>query len=302
MLVTGKQGVGGEVKVDSGKKDDRWSRGCRLLGGAALAEPRAAAVEITAPLTDLTLKVLGHAEIYRDPSKPFASDAWTTRRARDIFCYIATRKHRRVAKDILIDEFWRDEDIASIEKNFHPTISHIRKALNSRQPLKQNFIVFRDGAYQLNPEYSYFIDSEEFANFIAEAEKAKRDKDDAALRTNLESAYGLYRGDFMDGSYDDWAEEQRLYYREQFSRVLNGLAKLSVAEKHWTDALKYAGEILAIDPYREDLHRLTMKVLAAQSKPAAVKKHYEQMQRQLKDELGIDPSAETRKLYKDLIK
>ncbi len=257
---------------------------------------------LNSPLTDLTIKVLGHAEIYRDPSNPFAADAWTTRRSRDIFCYIATRKHRRVAKDILIEAFWGDEDPETIEKNFHPTISHIRKALNSRQSLKQNFIVFRDGAYQLNPEFSYSIDSEDFVNFIAAAETAKRDDDTAMLRQNLESAYGLYRGEFMDGSYDDWAEEQRHFYSEQFSRVLNGLAKLSVADKRWADALKYANEILAIDPYREDLHRLVLKVLAAQSKPAAVKKHYESMQQLLKNELGIEPSAETRKLFKELVK
>ncbi len=41
----------------------------------------------TASVVDLTLKLLGHIEIYRDASKPFAADAWTTRRARDIFCY-----------------------------------------------------------------------------------------------------------------------------------------------------------------------------------------------------------------------
>ena len=254
------------------------------------------------PLTDLTIKVLGPAEIYRDQSKPFAADAWTTRRARDIFCYIATRKHRRVAKDVLIEAFWGEEEIETIEKNFHPTISHIRKALNSRQQLKQNFIVFRDGAYQLNPEFTYSIDSEEFLAAIAAAETAKREKDDGALRENLERAYALYRGEFLDGSYEDWAEEQRHFYREQFSRVLNGLAKQAVAEKQWTAALKFADEILAIDPYREDLHRLVMKVLAAQSKPAAVKKHYEDMQTLLKQELGMDPSAETKRLYKDLMK
>ena len=273
--------------------------------GAAKKVPvavTAAVSSVVGQITDLTIKVLGHAEIYRDPSNPFAADAWTTRRSRDIFCYIATSKHRRVAKDILIEAFWGDEDPETIEKNFHPTISHIRKALNSRQSLKQNFIVFRDGAYQLNPDFSYSIDSEEFVNFIAAAETAKRDDDTAMLRQNLESAYGLYRGEFMEGSYDDWAEEQRHFYSEQFSRVLNGLAKLSVAEKRWADALKYANEILAIDPYREDLHRLVLKVLAAQSKPAAVKKHYESMQQLLKNELGIEPSPETRKLFKDLTK
>lgn len=254
------------------------------------------------PVTDLTVKALGHVEIYRDPTKPFAPDAWTTRRARDIFCYIATRKNRRVPKDVLIEAFWGDEEFEAIEKNFHPTISHIRKALNSRQALKQNFIVFRDGAYQLNPEFSYQIDTEDFLNHLAAAEAAKKVKNDVDLRHNLESAYALYRGDFMEGLYEDWAEEQRHFYQEQFSRVLNALAKLSVAEKRWPEALKFANQILAIDPYREDLHRLVLKVLAAQSKPAAVKKHYEDMLRQLKDELGIAPSAETKRVFEELTK
>jgi LuxR family transcriptional regulator, maltose regulon positive regulatory protein len=145
-------------------------------------------------ITDLTIKTFGFVEIFRDKSKPFAADAWTTKRARDIFCYIATSKHRRVDKEVLIDAFWSDEDLAAIEKNFHPTISHIRKALNSNQSFKQNFLVFRDGAYQLNPELSYAIDTEEFENAIAEAEKAKREKAAGLFRENLERANELYRG------------------------------------------------------------------------------------------------------------
>ncbi len=107
-------------------------------------------------ITDLTVKVLGFVEIYRDETKPFATDAWTTKRARDIFCFIATSKNRRVEKDVLIDTFWSADELETIEKNFHPTISHIRKALNSRQSFKQNFLLFRDGAYQLNPELVLF--------------------------------------------------------------------------------------------------------------------------------------------------
>ena len=138
--------------------------------------------------------------------------------------------------------------------------------------------------------------------FIAAAETAKRENNDDELRKNLEAANEIFRGEFMEGLYEDWAEEQRPFYQEQFSRVLNALAKLSVSQKRWIDALKFAGQILTIDPYREDLHRLTMKVLAAQSKPAAVLKHYEDMKGLLKDELGIEPSAETKRLVKELIK
>jgi ATP/maltotriose-dependent transcriptional regulator MalT/DNA-binding SARP family transcriptional activator len=255
-----------------------------------------------APITDLTIRLLGPVEIFRDPSVQFAADAWTTRRARDIFCYIATSKNRRVLKDVLIEAFWSDDDLDTVEKNFHPTISHIRKALNSRQPFKQNFLIFRDGAYQLNPELSYSIDAEEFDRCIVEAEKAKREKDTEQQRTSLEAAHNLYRGEFMSGVYENWADERRQFYTEQSARVVAALAKLSLSEKRWADALRYADEALAGDPFREDMHRLTMKAFAAQGKPASVKKHFDKMKKTLHTELGIEPAEETKRLFSELIK
>lgn len=277
---------------------------CEELGAAKSASPAAPIIvsEISASITDLTINVLGHVEIFRDPARPFAADAWTTRRSRDIFCYIATSRHRRVGKDVLIDAFWPDEDLETVEKNFHPTISHIRKALNSRQAFKQNFLVFRDGAYQLNPEMSYSIDSEDFERLIAEAEVAKREKDAKTLRQSLDAAYALYRGEFMSGVYESWAEERRGFYTEQFGRVLAALAKLSFAEKRWSSVLKYGNQVLKDDPFREDIHRLMLKVFAAQSKPGAVKKHFDDLQVLLKKDLGVEPAAETRKLFQELMK
>jgi len=256
----------------------------------------------SATVVDLTLKLLGHVEIHRDSTKPFAPDAWTTRRARDIFCYIATSRHRRVEKDVLIETFWGDAEPDVVEKNFHPTISHIRKALNSRQTLKQNFLLYRDGAYQLNSEATYSIDTEAFEKHIGDAETAKREKDAPGFRRNLEAAYALYRGAFMSGIYDDWAEELRSYYSEQHFRVLSGLAKLSFTEKSWSSALKFSGEILREDPFREDMHRLIMKTFAAQGKPAKVKEQFEDLQILLKKELGIAPSPETRRTFQEILK
>lgn len=253
------------------------------------------------PLNDLTVNLLGHVEIYRDKTLPFASDAWTTKRARDIFCYIASSKHHRVEKEILIDAFWGEEDFKAIEKNFHPTISHIRKALNSKQPFKQNFLVFRDGAYQLNPELSYSIDTEDFENLIAEAEKAKREDETEIFRKAVEAAHEIYRGEFMAGVYDDWAEERRIYYTEQHSRLLNNLAQLSFEQKDFANSLKYARELLREDPFREDVHQLVMKILASQGKPAAVQKQFETLKKLLDEDLGVEPAPETIETYKSLL-
>jgi DNA-binding SARP family transcriptional activator len=278
------------------------SRESRAASPEARVEDIHTSLEPRSTITDLTIRTFGFVEIYRDKSKPFAPDAWTTKRARDIFCFIATSKHRRVDKEVLIDAFWSDDDLSAIEKNFHPTISHIRKALNSKQSFKQNFLVFRDGAYQLNPELSYSIDTEEFETAIAAAEKAKREKDAEAFRRNLERANELYRGEFMAGGYESWAEERRGFFAEQQARVMNALAKLAFTDKSWSTALKFAGEILKSDPFREDAHRLIMKVYAAQGKRSSVVEQFETLQKLLKSELGVAPAPETRKIFQELTK
>ncbi len=253
------------------------------------------------PVTDLTVKMLGPVSILRDPSRPLAADAWTTRRARDILCFIVSRRHHRATKDTIIDTFWGETDVAVVEKNFHPTVSHIRKALNSNQPLKQNFLLYRDGDYQLNPEFSYRIDIEEFDRLLSEGENARRARNfDECVRT-YEQALTLYRGEFMQGSYELWVEEQRTYYREQYLRLLESLAGVAETAADWQKAMQLAQLIVREDQFREDIHCMILRAHAALGNRGAVKEHYEGLKRMLENELGVQPSAETRKLYQQLV-
>jgi LuxR family transcriptional regulator, maltose regulon positive regulatory protein len=257
-------------------------------------------VAVPAAFVDLTIKLLGPIEIYRDPLRPFAADAWTTRRARDILCFIVSRRHRRVSKDVLIETFWGEAEGAIAEKNFYPTISHIRRALNSRQPLKQNFLVFADGEYQLNPEFAYHIDLEEFDRLAAESEAARRAGQTERYLSHYEAAVKLYRGEFMQGCYGDWVEEQRAYYRTQYLHMLETLSAAAAQSGAWTQALQLAQQVLRDDPFREAVHCLVLRAQAALGNRAAVKEQYESLRRLLREELGVEPAARTRKVFKQL--
>src|SRR5215207_6464054 len=269
---------------------------------AATTERPAFVVVQSGPAADLTLNMLGAVEIFRDPARPLAADAWVTRRARDILCFIASRRHRRVSKDTIIDAFWGESDFGSVEKNFHPTISHIRKGLNSNQPLKQNFLLYRDGDYQLNPEFSYRIDTEEFDRLVAEGDAARRARDAESFVKTYEEAASLYRGEFMQGSYDEWVEEQRSYYREQYLRILEILAQTAQKSEDWARSLTLAQQILREDPFREDVHCHLLRAHAAQGNRVAVREQYETLRKLLHKELGVEPAAETQRIYKELLK
>jgi DNA-binding SARP family transcriptional activator len=189
-----------------------------------------------------------------------------------------------------------------VEKNFHPTVSHIRKALNSNQPLKQNFLLYRDGDYQLNPEFSYRIDTEEFDRLVTEGDAARRAREQDAYVRAYEAAAELYRGEFMQGSYDEWAEEQRSYYREQYLRLLEILAQTAQKAEDWSRSMNLAQRILREDPFREDVHCHLMRAHAAQGNRVAVREQFETLRKILRKELGVEPAAETQRVYRELLK
>src|SRR5262245_63345202 len=61
-----------------------------LASQVAIREPCAAPSVQEAPpvaLADLTINLLGPVEIFRDPKRQFAADAWSSRREPDIPCF-----------------------------------------------------------------------------------------------------------------------------------------------------------------------------------------------------------------------
>jgi len=103
-------------------------------------------------ITDLTVKVLGHMTFTATKQKPFAPDAWTTRRARYFLPHFTFSPHRRIERHFDCRIRFGAMRNCHDRKTFHPIISHIRKAFKQSAGLSPKFSGFlRDGAYQLRP-------------------------------------------------------------------------------------------------------------------------------------------------------
>jgi DNA-binding SARP family transcriptional activator len=145
------------------------------------------------------------------------------------------------------------------------------------------------------------VDTVEFDRLMEQGEAARRlGKPEQQIKA-FEDAVSLYRGDFMQNVYDDWTEELRAYYREQYFRLLETLAVLAQKMEDWLRSIQWARKILKDDPYREDIHCLVMRGQGALGKREAIKEQYQNLQRLLKEELGVSPSTETQKTYRELI-
>jgi DNA-binding SARP family transcriptional activator len=136
---------------------------------------------------------------------------------------------------------------------------------------------------------------------LSEGENARRARQFDECVAAYESALKLYRGEFMQGSYEPWVEEQRTYYREQYLRLLESLAGVAQAAADWPKVMQLAQLIIHDDQFREDIHCMVMRAHAALGNRGAVKGQFEALKRLLESELGVEPSAETKKLYQQLI-
>jgi len=106
----------------------------------------------------------------------------------------------------------------------------------------------------------------------------------------------------MQSIYEDWVDEQRSYYREQYLRIMESLASAAERTQEWPRAMNLCQQILKDDSFREDIHCMVMRAHAALGNRAAVKEQYETLRKLLREELGVDPVAETQRTYKTLMK
>jgi DNA-binding SARP family transcriptional activator len=104
----------------------------------------------------------------------------------------------------------------------------------------------------------------------------------------------------MHGCYDEWVDEQRGFYREQYLHMLEALVAAAQKTSEWVRSLSLAQQILRDDPFREDIHAMVMRAYAAQGNRAAVKEQYETLRNLLRKELGVEPAADTQRIYKQL--
>jgi predicted ATPase/DNA-binding SARP family transcriptional activator len=120
----------------------------------------------------------------------------------------------------------------------------------------------------------------------------------------LAHAVTLYRGDFLAGftlrdsaPFDDW----QFFQAERLRQLLAGaLASLSAALAEQGDhetAVPHARRWLALDPLHEPAHRQLMHLYAQMGQRSAALRQYQECERILHDEMGLEPSAETQALH-----
>ncbi len=136
-----------------------------------------------------------------------------------------------------------------------------------------------------------WLDVAEFEAAIAQSTKTQA----------LEQAAKLYQGDLLPGCYDDWIVPYREQLRQQAIAGLDTVITLLTAQGNHRSAIRYAQQLQRIDPLYEPAYCHLMRLHRQEGDRASALRVYHQCMTLLQEELEVNPSPTTRKLYEDLL-
>lgn len=221
---------------------------------------------------------------------------WPTRKCKALFQILLIEPGRLVPADQLLEYLWSDLPPQSAQNNLWVTVSHLRRALQPDLPPRSRsaFIQKQIEGYHFNIESDYWLDCEEFATYINEAQSANHPSERIKA---WEAARNLYQGDYLeDEPYSEWAQVPRIQWQRRYEQLLVNLAQGYGRNGRFQLAITCAREILTLDNTNETAFRLLMRSHAALGERTTSIQVYNEAVKVLKDEIGVDPMPETDEL------
>ena len=201
-----------------------------------------------------------------------------------LFCYLACHPGEH-SRSQLAGLLWSEMSEERARANLSTAVYNLRQLCPDALEVTRKTVA-------LNPQQPVWLDT----TFLQNAAHADTQTQATAV--------AHYRGLFLEGLYppnapelDSWLQQERERWRLS---ALTGLERLSHEQTRagkWDEAIATLRRLLDLEPWREESHRLLMRLLASQGQFNAALVQYETCHRLLEEELGVEPMAQTTAVY-----
>jgi len=223
-----------------------------------------------------------------------------TKKSKSLFAYLVIYKERTFARVTLAGKFWPESEEGKAHRNLNTEIWRLRTMFRSSGLEPETFLHSDHDSIGFRRESDHWVDVAEFDALTQALSAHHTPPTRAVLLPTLAKAVTLYRGDLLEGLFDDWCLVQREAYRARLMAALEVLLATTMEAEHWQDAIGHGQRLLELDPLQEHVHRALMRChVSLGNRPAALKQ-FAACERILRDELQIEPMDETRQLFETL--
>ncbi|MGB8909827.1 MAG: AAA family ATPase [Candidatus Cybelea sp.] len=232
-------------------------------------------VPFSGPEPEVRIRLFGHVAVEVN-GEPFRLA--TPRKTLSVLAYLLLNRDAPIARDFLAYVMWPDDDEEPARTKLRMNLYDLARVLPPE--LAGRALIVDGDSVRLRPDLHLWLDVEEFDGGTADPER-------------LEEAVVLYRGDLLTAVYDEWVFPERERRRNAFLAALMQLVSQARRQRDFVRGIARTQQILAIDPWREDVVRQLMALRCESGDRAGALAEYERFAKLLRLELNVQPMPET---------
>jgi DNA-binding SARP family transcriptional activator len=216
--------------------------------------------------------------------------AMASARLRSLLAFLVLARDRPLGRERLAFLFWPDSSEGQARTNLRQALHNLRRALGDFDACLR----VDNQTVQWVADATVDVD---VVRFEESAQVGLEQGDDEQLAR----AADVYRGDLLEGCYEDWVPPERARLRATASAVFAALLDGALRRGDVARAVHLGDRLLRLDPLDESTYRRLMEVHAEAGDRARAVRLYHECTAVLARELGVTPDATTVALYEAIV-
>jgi DNA-binding SARP family transcriptional activator len=218
----------------------------------------------------------------------------------ELLSYLLIYRSRSHSREALAALLWGDTSTEKSKKYLRQALWHIQSALDAGESANNQVLLVGHDWVQLNLQSDFWVDLAVFEQGFANASGVSGKDLDQLNAEMLKEAVRLYRGDLLEGWYQDWCLFERERFQNMYLSMLDKLVAYSEEYCDYDAGQGYGTMILRYDPARERTHRQLMYLQYRAGDRTGALRQYERCVRALNEELDVAPQQSTTVLYEQI--
>ena len=222
-------------------------------------------------------------------------------KAQELFCYLLLNRGRPHYREILASVLWENTSTVQSKQYLRRALWQLQSNLSKCNSSQEDTVLLIEGDWiQFNPIMPLWVDAISFEQSCNKCQGTTGQYLDNGDAQHLCEAIELYRGDLLEGWFQDWCLFERERFRQLLLKALDKLMLYYESNSKYETSIEYGIRILRYDRAREHTHRRLMRLYDLSGKRTDALRQYENCVSILDEELGVQPAQSTRELYEKI--
>jgi non-specific serine/threonine protein kinase len=235
----------------------------------------------------LEVRLLGQFSVQLDG----APVAIPSRPAQSLLAYLVLNAGTPQRRERLAGLLWPEAAEPNARRSLRQALWHVRRAITANGSSRPPYILADELSITFDSASDYWLDVAVLSERVAESASVEA----------LVRAISVYRGELLPGFYQEWVVSERERLQAVFEQKMNTLLDRLIEAGRWPEVLEWGERWITHCRSPEPAYRALMLAHHGLGDRAGVAAVFQRCAAALRDDLGVEPSGQTRALYETLV-